>query len=44
MSSQYRKQGNSLYQLRNGSYIHCANIPARIKTLAAAIRWYEAEQ
>ena len=43
MSSQYRKQGNSLFQLRGNAYVHCANLPLSIKSLTAAIRWYEAE-
>ena len=43
MTAKYRKQGNSLYQLRGNAYVHCANLPIGIKSLAAAIRWYEAE-
>ena len=45
MTNQYRKQGNSLFQLtQDGSaYVHCANLPLNIKTLAAAVKWYEAE-
>lgn len=43
MNAQYRKQGHSLYKLQGNAYIHCANLPLNIKTLAAAIKWYEAE-
>ena len=43
MANQYRKQGNSLFQLRGNAYVHCANIPENIKTLSAAVKWYEAE-
>ena len=43
MANQYRKQGNHLYKLnaKGDAYIHCAILPMRIKSLAAAIRWYE---
>lgn len=41
MNAQYRKQGNHLYQLRGDAYVHCANLPLNIKSLSAAIRWYE---
>ena len=43
MTTQYRKQGSSLYQLRGNAYVHCANLPLNIKSLADAVRWYEAE-
>lgn len=43
MNSQYRKQGNHLYKLQGNAYVHCANLPLGIKSLAAAIRWHEAE-
>lgn len=43
MANQYRKQGNHLYKLNaaGDAYVHCAILPLNIKSLAAAIRWYE---
>ena len=43
MANQYRKQGNHLFKLNyaGDAYIHFANLPQNIKSLAAAIRWYE---
>lgn len=43
MIAKYRKQGSHLYKLQGNAYVHCANLPLSIKTLAQAIRWYEAE-
>jgi hypothetical protein len=46
VSEQYRKTGQSLYKLTadGSAYRHCAIVPSRCKTLAAAVEWYEEQQ
>lgn len=41
LSSQYRKIGSSLYRKSGDAFIHCAIVPSRIKSLAAAVAWFE---
>lgn len=41
MNQNYRLIGNSLYERRGDSYLHCAVVPLTIKDLPKAIRWYE---
>jgi len=43
LSEQYRKIGQSLYQLRGDAFIHVAVVPVRIKGLAKAVAWYESQ-
>lgn len=44
LSSQYRKIGQSLYRKNGDAFIHCAIVPSRIKSLAAAVKWFESRE
>lgn len=37
----YRFTNGSLYKLDGNAYIHVARINPKIKTLKAAVKWYE---
>lgn len=44
LGDKYRMQGRSLYLKSGDAFIHCAVVPARIRWLGAAIKWFEAQE